>query len=74
VVSEETGGISVVENGRIARNIGLDGLRGHLTGGLEHARPARNDRPAAARPEGGRRQAMGHVPMSWLVTIRRPTL
>lgn len=74
VVSEETGGISVVENGRIARNIGLDGLHGHLTGGLKHARPARNGRPAAARLEGGRHQAMGNVPMSWLVTNRRPTL
>jgi len=74
VVSEETGGISIVENGRIARNIGLDRLRGHLTGDLEHARPARGGRPAAARLEGGRRLAMGHVPMSWLVTNRRPTL
>jgi diadenylate cyclase len=74
VVSEETGGISVVENGRIARNIGLDGLRGHLTSGLKHARPARNGRHAAAWLEGRRRQLMGHVPMSWLVTNRRPTL
>ncbi len=73
VVSEETGGISVVENGRIARNIGLDGLHGHLTGGLECARPGGNGRRAAVRLEAGRRQAMRHVPMSWLVTNRRPT-
>lgn len=35
VVSEETGGISVVENGRITRNLDPDGLRRRLTGGLE---------------------------------------
>jgi diadenylate cyclase len=35
VVSEETGGISVVENGRIARNLDPDGLRRRLAGGLD---------------------------------------
>src|SRR5205807_5413369 len=35
VVSEETGGISVVENGRITRNLDGDGLRRRLSGGLE---------------------------------------
>jgi diadenylate cyclase len=34
-VSEETGGISVVENGRITRNLDGDGLRRRLSGGLE---------------------------------------
>ena len=35
VVSEETGGISVVENGRITRNLDGDGLRRVFTGGLD---------------------------------------
>jgi len=39
VVSEETGGISVVENGRITRNLDADGLRRQLTGSLEGASP-----------------------------------
>ncbi len=38
VVSEETGGISVVENGLISRNLDADGLRRKLTG-LETAGP-----------------------------------
>lgn len=45
VVSEETGGISVVENGRIIRNLDGDGLRRKLTGGLETASPAAGGRP-----------------------------
>ena len=45
VVSEETGGISVVENGRITRNLDPDGLRRRLTGGLESTAPAGNGRP-----------------------------
>jgi len=44
VVSEETGGISVVENGRIARNLDPDGLRRRLSGGLETG-PTGNGRP-----------------------------
>jgi diadenylate cyclase len=39
VVSEETGGISVVENGRIDRNLDGDVLRQRLTGGLETTSP-----------------------------------
>jgi diadenylate cyclase len=34
VVSEETGSISVVENGEITRNLNADGLRSRLTGSL----------------------------------------
>ena len=45
VVSEETGGISVVENGKISRNLDADGLRRRLTGSLEIARPAGTGRP-----------------------------
>lgn len=45
VVSEETGRISLVENGRIACNLGLDDLRERLSGGLEHAAPAKSGRP-----------------------------
>jgi diadenylate cyclase len=45
VVSEETGGISVVENGRITRNLDPDGLRRRLTGGLDAAPPSANGRP-----------------------------
>jgi diadenylate cyclase len=44
VVSEETGGISLVENGRINRNLDADGLRRRLTGGLETAGPANGGR------------------------------
>jgi diadenylate cyclase len=40
VVSEETGGISVVENGTITRNLDSDGLRSRVTGSLEASRPA----------------------------------
>lgn len=39
VVSEETGGISVVENGRIDRNMDGERLRQRLTGGLDTAGP-----------------------------------
>jgi diadenylate cyclase len=39
VISEETGGISVVENGRITRNLDGDGLRKHLTGSLDGTAP-----------------------------------
>jgi diadenylate cyclase len=39
VVSEETGGISVVENGRITRNLDGEGLRRQLTGSLEGGSP-----------------------------------
>jgi diadenylate cyclase len=35
VVSEETGGISIVENGAITRNLDPDGLRERVTGSLE---------------------------------------
>lgn len=45
VVSEETGAISVVENGKITRNLDPEGLRRRLTGSLEGVRP-----PAAGRP------------------------
>ena len=44
VVSEETGLISVVENGKITRGLAGDGLRQRVTGGL----PA--DKPASLRP------------------------
>jgi len=44
VVSEETGGISVVENGRITRNLDPDGLRRRLSGGLEAAGTSGNGR------------------------------
>jgi diadenylate cyclase len=44
VVSEETGGISVVENGRITRNLDPDGLRRRLSGGLETTGPVGNGR------------------------------
>jgi len=39
VVSEETGKMSVVENGRIARDLDSDGLRRRLAGGMETAGP-----------------------------------
>jgi diadenylate cyclase len=45
VVSEETGGMSVVENGRITRDLDADGLRRRLTGGQD-----------AVSPTGGGRQ------------------
>ncbi|HZU19139.1 MAG TPA: diadenylate cyclase CdaA [Candidatus Dormibacteraeota bacterium] len=57
VVSEETGGISVVENGRITRNLDVEGLRRRLTGGLEPSRPA-----------GGARQHL----LGWRLTGPKP--
>ena len=45
VVSEETGGISVVENGVIDRNMDGDGLRRRLTGSLEPATAMGGGRP-----------------------------
>jgi diadenylate cyclase len=45
VVSEESGGISVVENGRIIRNLDGDALRRKLTGGLETTSPTGGSRP-----------------------------
>jgi diadenylate cyclase len=39
VVSEETGRISVVENGAITRNLDADGLRRRLMGAIEPAKP-----------------------------------
>jgi diadenylate cyclase len=40
VVSEETGAISVVENGTITRNLDSDDLRSKVTGSLDATRPA----------------------------------
>ncbi|MDQ6637496.1 MAG: diadenylate cyclase CdaA [Candidatus Dormibacteraeota bacterium] len=45
VVSEETGGISVVENGNITRNLDADGLRARLTGSLQRSQPEGSGRP-----------------------------
>jgi diadenylate cyclase len=45
VVSEESGGISVVENGKINRNLDPDALRRRLTGGLESAGVTGGGRP-----------------------------
>lgn len=45
VVSEETGAISVVENGQITRNLDGDALRRRLTGSLDSDRPAGAGRP-----------------------------
>jgi diadenylate cyclase len=45
VVSEETGGISVVENGAINRNLDADSLRRRLTGGLDHTGAVGGGRP-----------------------------
>jgi diadenylate cyclase len=47
IVSEETGGISVVENGTITRNLDPDALRHRMSGGLE-----------ASSPSNGRRQIL----------------
>jgi diadenylate cyclase len=44
VVSEETGSISVVENGAITRNLDPDGLRRRLTGSLDMAGPSNGHR------------------------------
>ena len=41
VVSEETGAISVVEDGKITRNLDADGLRKRLSGSLPAPRPIR---------------------------------
>jgi diadenylate cyclase len=57
VVSEETGTISVVENGRITRNLDADGLRRRLTGGLE----------ANGAPTNGRSHLLG-----WRLTGPKP--
>jgi diadenylate cyclase len=59
VVSEETGGISLVENGQINRNLDADGLRRRLTGGLE-----------TAGPEGGGRQHL--LGISWRTSGPKP--
>jgi len=59
VVSEETGGISLVENGQIYRNLDADGLRRRLTGGLETAGPA----------GGGRQHLLG---ISWRTSGPKP--
>ncbi len=56
VVSEETGSISVVENGRISRNLDSEGLRRRLLGGLE--------------PEGGG-GARTHL-LGWRLTGPKP--
>jgi diadenylate cyclase len=45
VVSEETGAISVVENGKIARNLDADALRKRLTGSLPPPRQVGRVRP-----------------------------
>jgi diadenylate cyclase len=45
VVSEESGGISVVENGKINRNLDADTLRRRLTGGLETTGATGGGRP-----------------------------
>ena len=48
VVSEETGSISVVEDGRISRNLSADDLRAKLLGALrKNGREIRRPRPAA---------------------------
>ncbi|MFZ0217748.1 MAG: diadenylate cyclase CdaA [Candidatus Dormiibacterota bacterium] len=49
VVSEETGLISVVENGTITRGLDGDALRRRLTAGLEPARPSGGWRPFGNR-------------------------
>jgi diadenylate cyclase len=59
VVSEETGGISVVENGRITRNLDADGLRKHLSGSLDGAAP------------NGTTRARAHI-LGWRLTGPKP--
>ncbi|GAC1657017.1 MAG: diadenylate cyclase CdaA [Candidatus Dormibacteraceae bacterium] len=44
VISEETGGISVVEDGKISRNLDPDGLRSRLVGSLQRARSGNGSR------------------------------
>ena len=55
VVSEETGGISVVENGTITRNLDPDGLRRRVTGSLDSMGPANGRKPLLGLklPRGG---------------------
>jgi diadenylate cyclase len=55
VVSEETGSISVVENGQITRNLDADAVRRRLTGGtpatrLPNFRPRLRWRPTGPKP------------------------
>ncbi|HEY8643439.1 MAG TPA: diadenylate cyclase CdaA [Candidatus Dormibacteraeota bacterium] len=51
VVSEETGSISVVENGAITRNLDTDGLRRRLAGSIE-----------AVKPQNGRSRRLALLP------------
>lgn len=56
VVSEETGSISVVEDGKINRNLDADGLRSRLVGSLQRQKPSNGrSRPIAALLDIGRR-------------------
>lgn len=56
VVSEETGSISVVEDGKINRNLDVEGVRSQLLGSLQRHRSANGrGRPLAALFELGRR-------------------
>jgi diadenylate cyclase len=56
VVSEETGSISVVEDGKINRNLDVEGVRARLLGSLQRKRsPNGRGRPFAALLELGRR-------------------
>ena len=56
VVSEETGSISVVEDGKINRNLDVEGVRSRLLGSLQRQRPANGRaRQLAALLELGRR-------------------
>ena len=56
VVSEETGSISVVEDGKINRNLDVEGLRTRLLGSLQRKRSVNGrGRPFAALLELGRR-------------------
>ena len=56
VVSEETGSISVVEDGKINRNLDIEGVRARLLGSLQRKRSVNGrGRPFAALLELGRR-------------------
>jgi diadenylate cyclase len=56
VVSEETGSVSVVEDGKINRNLDVEGVRARLLGSLQRQRSANGRaRPLAALMELGRR-------------------
>ena len=56
VVSEETGSISVVEDGKINRNLDVEGVRSRLLGSLQRQRSANGrGRQLAALLELGRR-------------------